>query len=66
MLDEPWFGEPTNYEPSVYDWLEFSQWLARVNAGLPPALPEEPDEVEAEHQQAVERHLRAMNEPAPW
>jgi hypothetical protein len=63
---EPWFGRPPD-EPTEEDWQDFSIWLARVNAGLPPALPEfEEEETEAEHQQAVERHLRAMNEPAPW
>jgi hypothetical protein len=54
-------------EPTEEDWQDFAIWLARVNAGLPPALPEEPDEVEAEEAAAVEQPLRphASEEP-PW
>jgi hypothetical protein len=53
-------------EPTEEDWQDFAIWLARVNAGLPPALPEEPEETEGEEAAAVDRHLRAMNEPPPW
>jgi hypothetical protein len=54
----PWFVHPDDERDAEYE--AWSRW---VDGTVP--LPT-PDEAEAEEAAAVERQLRAMNEPAPW